>query len=48
VAPDAGQGAAFKKHHTPDAGPVIQGIAFDIQDQWGFGVFRGHFKKSFY
>jgi hypothetical protein len=33
MAPDTGQGAAFEEDHGSDAGTVIQGIAFYVEDQ---------------
>ena len=34
VAPDAGEWAAFKKDGDADAGAIVDGVAFDVEDQW--------------
>ena len=33
MTPDAGEGAPFKKDGDADAGTVVDGIAFDVEDQ---------------
>lgn len=33
VAPQAAQGAAFKKYRRPDAGPIVKAETLDIKDQ---------------
>jgi hypothetical protein len=41
VAPDAGQGAAFEEKGDPDARPVIEGKALDVEYEAGLGHWLG-------
>jgi len=37
MAPDTGEGAALKVDSGADARPIVQRIAFEVEDHSGFG-----------